>query len=445
MPAATGAMITGVLSGRRLLNLLPEKLARGAAWNGLAQIMYRGLVVLGMLIAARILGRESFGQLSVLYTTTMTFHVVASLGLIMTGTKLVAELHQRDKARTGRIIALCHYVALASGGLVGLGMLAGAPWIAAEILNSPDLAGGVRLTALLLLVQVLADSTLGINLGFLAFRGLFVANALSGICSFGFLVAGAGVYGVFGALAGLAAAETVRFFLLLLLSRRSARRHGIPHHWRFPWDEMPVIWQVSLPSMATALLWLPVTWIGALMLVRQPGGYGEMGLYGAANQWFSLLLFVPGVVTQTILPILSAQVAGGGRGEAKDLALKSAGIMLGLVTLIALPLALGSPLIAAAYGNEFTGGTWVFVLMFLAAVAGAPQGILGNFLAARNQFWLRFRLNVLWAVCYLIAAYDLVDHGAAGLAVSMVVAYTIRSLATFACVVFGRPPSKPRG
>ena len=144
-------MLAGALSSQRLLNLLPKKLTQGAAWNGLAQLMYRGAVILGMLIAARILGLESFGQLSILYNTTMTFHVVASLGLIMTGTKLVAEFVEKDKAKTGRIMALCHYVAVASGGLVGLGMLLTASWIAAEILNDPGLATGVRLTALLLL------------------------------------------------------------------------------------------------------------------------------------------------------------------------------------------------------------------------------------------------------------------------------------------------------
>ena len=428
-------MVAGALSAQRFLSLLPKKLTEGAAWNGLAQIMYRGLVVLGMLITARILGLERFGQLSILYNTTMTFHVVASLGLIMTGTKLVAELHAKDKVRTGRIIALCHYVAAVSGGLVGLGMLLAAPWIATEILNDPGLAFGVRLTALLLLFQVLADSTLGINLGFLAFRGIFVTNAITGVAAFALLIAGAHYKGVPGALIGLAIAEAIRFLLLFRLSHRSAADDDVPRTWRFPSDELPVIWQVSLPAMATAILWLPVTWIGTLMLVRQPGGFSEMGLFGAANQWFSLLLFVPGVVTQTILPILSGQVGDGGRREARSLALRSAGVMLALVALIAAPLLLASPWITAAYGPDFQAGVWVFILMLAAAVAAAPQGILGNFLAAENRFWLRFRLNLLWATCYLAAAYYLVVQGAVGLAIALIIAYAVRTLATLAYVL----------
>ena len=434
-------MAVGALAGRRLLNLLPKKLTTGAAWNALAQLFYRGAVILGMLIAARLLGLERFGQLSILYNTTMTFHVVASLGLIMTGTKLVAEFAEKDKAKTGRVMALCHWVAALSGGLVGLGMLLAAPWIAAEILNDPGLASGVRLTALLLLFQVLADSTLGINLGFLAFRSIFLANVVTGITAFVLLVAGARYQGVAGALIGLAIAEAVRFFLLLRSSRRSAQASGIARIWRFPREEMPVLWHVSLPSMATAILWLPVTWIGTLMLVRQPGGFAEMGLFGAANQWFSLLLFVPGVVTQTILPILSGQVGDGGRLEARSLALKSAGIMLVLVALIAAPLMLASPWITAAYGPDFTAGIWVFVTMLIAAVAAAPQGILGNFLAAENRFWLRFRLNLLWAICYLAAAWYLVVEGALGLAIALVIAYAVRTLATLIYVLRSDPAS----
>ena len=430
-------MLTSNLSSQRLAGLLPKKLTEGAAWNGLAQIMYRGMVITGMLIAARILGLERFGQLSILYNTTMTFHVVASLGLIMTGTKLVAELYEKDKPRTGRIIALCHYVAAASSGVVGGGMLLFAPWIASEILNDAALASGVRLTALLLLFQVLADSSLGINLGFLAFRGIFIANVAAGLGSFLLLIIGAHYYGVPGALLGLALAEAVRFTLLLRLCHRSADQYEIPRSWRFPREELAVLWHVSLPSMATAILWLPVTWIGTLMLVRQPGGFAEMGLFGAANQWFSLLLFVPGVVTQTILPILSGQVGSGDRADARSLAIRSAGIMLVLVALISAPLMLASPWITAAYGPEFVAGIWVFVLMLTAAVAASPQGILGNFLAAENRFWLRFRINLLWALCYLAAAYPLVTHGAAGLAIALIIAYAVRTLATLAYVLWG--------
>ena len=255
------------------------------------------------------------------------------------------------------------------------------------------------------------------------------------------MIAGAHYQGVVGALVGLALAEAIRFILLWRSGHRSASERGIPFDWRFPREELPVIWHVSLPAMATAILWLPVTWIGTLMLVRQPGGFAEMGLFGAANQWFSLLLFVPGVVTQTILPILSGQVGDGGRMEARSLALRSSGIMLVLVALIAAPLMLASPLITSAYGPEFVAGISVFVTMLIAAIAAAPQGILGNFLAAENRFWLRFRLNVLWAVCYLAAAYYLVTNGALGLAIALVIAYAARTLATLAYVLVNRSPT----
>ncbi|NJO37228.1 MAG: oligosaccharide flippase family protein [Rhizobiales bacterium] len=436
-------MPAGAMFSQRLTSLLPKNLTMGAAWNALAQITYRGAVILGMLIAARLLGLERFGQLSILYSTTMTFNVVASLGLIMTGTKLVAELRGKDQARTGRIIALCQWVALASGGVVGLGMLLCAPWIASEILNDAALATGVRLTALLLLFQVLADSMLGINLGFLAFRGIFWTNLITGLVAFVLLIAGAFYQGVTGALVGLALAEAVRLVLLLRTGQRAAIGHGITPSWRFPKEELPVLWHVSLPSMATAILWLPVTWIGTLMLVRQPGGFAEMGLFGAANQWFSLLLFVPGVVTQTILPILSRQVGDGGRREARGLALKSSGIMLILVALISAPLMLASPWLVAAYGPDFKTGVWVFVAMLAAAVAAAPQGILGNYLAAENRFWLRFHLNLLWAVCYLAAAFHLVVQGAIGLAIALIIAYAARTLATLVYVLRAKGDGEP--
>ena len=36
-----------------------------------------------------------------------------------------------------------------------------------------------------------------------------------------------------------------------------------------------------------------------------PGGYGELGIFNAANQWRNLVLFVPASLAQVVLPILA--------------------------------------------------------------------------------------------------------------------------------------------
>jgi hypothetical protein len=41
------------------------------------------------------------------------------------------------------------------------------------------------------------------------------------------------------------------------------------------------------------------------MVVNQPGGYAEMGVFSAARQWRTAIGFIPGVLAQFALPLPS--------------------------------------------------------------------------------------------------------------------------------------------
>ena len=73
-----------------LVRQLQSQFLSAMFWNGLAGVCARGLPVLGMIIAARILGREAFGQLGIVYQTIMTLQVFAIAGLGTTATTFVA-------------------------------------------------------------------------------------------------------------------------------------------------------------------------------------------------------------------------------------------------------------------------------------------------------------------------------------------------------------------
>jgi O-antigen/teichoic acid export membrane protein len=75
----------------RLRARLPEGLLSATFWNGIAAVLARGLPILGMLLAARILGREAFGQLGIVHSTAMMLQVFAVAGLGVTATTFIAR------------------------------------------------------------------------------------------------------------------------------------------------------------------------------------------------------------------------------------------------------------------------------------------------------------------------------------------------------------------
>jgi O-antigen/teichoic acid export membrane protein len=413
------------------LRRLKGQLFSAMFWNGVSAVFARGFPVLGMLIAARILGREAFGELGIVYQTIMTLEVFAVAGLGTTATTFVASWLQAEPERVPRIMVLCYGFTALTGGLFAIGFTVGADWIAAAVLAAPALADELRLGGLLALLYALVAVQSGMLIGFKAFRDMAIANFLGGVVTATLLATGAYKAGVAGALYGLGIALALRALLNYLLIRRAMRRHGLHMRLSLPRAELPLLWRFSLPSVLTMALWTLATWSASVLLVRQPDGMAEMGLLAAANQWFSALMFVPGVLTQVLLPTYAERLAGARPVEAGNLALRSALIiLLCIVPIVALLIAF-SPWIARLYGPEFAAGGVVFAIAFLAAGVMAPCGALTNYLVARQRMWTRLAISLLWTVVLLAGAAILVERGAIGVAVATLIAYVTRVTVTY--------------
>jgi O-antigen/teichoic acid export membrane protein len=400
-------------------------------WNGLAAVCTRGFTLLGMLLAARILGREPFGQLGIVYQTIMALQVFAVAGLGTTATTFVAHWLRAEPERVARILILCYGFTAVTGSIFAIGFVAGAEWVAAAVLAAPALTDELRLGGALAFLAALVAVQNGVLIGFKAFRHMAMADFLGGVASASLLAAGAYGGGVGGALYGLGTAFALQAWVNYLLIRLAMRRHGLVMRLCLPGAELQLLWRFSLPSVLTGALWTLATWSTSVLLVRQPNGLAEMGLLAASNQWFSALMFAPRVLTQVLLPTYAERLAGDRPSEVGSLALRSAfTILLCIGPLVGL-LIVFSPWIARLYGPEFADGGAVFALAFLAAGVMAPYGALTNYLVARQRMWTRFAISLLWIVVLLTCAAILVKWGAIGIAFATLLAYVTRAAVTY--------------
>jgi O-antigen/teichoic acid export membrane protein len=416
-----------------LLSRLRGQLFSAMFWNGVAAVLSRGFTVLGMILAARILGREALGQLGIAYSTAMMLHVFAVAGLGTTATTFVARWRKTEPERAGRIMVLCYGCTCLIAALFLGGLILGAELIADTVLAAPELASKLYIAGFLMFAVTLSGVQTGMLIGFQAYRDMAAANLVGGAASALLLALGAQLADVNGALWGLTCAQAIQSFVNGVLLWRAMRRDGIALRLVVPRDEFSVIWRFSLPGLLTVAVWTLPTWTASVILVRQPNGMGEMGLLAAANQWFAGLMFVPGVLTQVLLPIYSERLNGNRRSEARSLAVRSTlAVLLGMALLVT-PMVWLSPSIAGLYGTEFRSGAAVFAVLFLTAAVAAPYGALGNYLVAEERMWARFHINLLWAVVLVAGAVVLIEQGALGVALAMLTAYAIRTaLMTYA-------------
>jgi O-antigen/teichoic acid export membrane protein len=349
--------------------------------------------------------------------------IFAGLGLGVTATKYVAEFRSRDPERAGRIIALSCAVAIVSGGLLALFLLIYAPALAVKTLNAPKLAGELRIASVLLFFNALNGSQTGALVGFEAFRAIARINLVRGLIAFPVTVVAVLLWRLPGAVWALVVTAAVACFLSQVSLRGHCTALGISTRLLSGWAERRVLWTFSAPALLAGALAGPAIWTASTMLVNQPGGYAEMGVFSAASQWRTAIAFIPGVLAQFALPLLSNLSADRdesryGRALRWNLILTAAA-----ATAVVIPVALAAPIIMRLYGRGFQQGWLVLGLSAPAAAISCVNGVAGTAILSAGSAWTVFAFNAAWAAVFLAACYWLVPtHLALGLAASLLAA-----------------------
>jgi O-antigen/teichoic acid export membrane protein len=406
------------------------RMARGFFWSISGAVISRGLMLVASIMVARMLGREVYGEYGIIRSTMNMFLVFAGFGLGLTATKHVAEFKLTDPVRAGRVMAISGLFAMGSGALVAVGVFIFAPLLASQTINAPHLAGELRIGAVILFISALNGAQTGALAGFEAFKAIALVNLWVGLISFPLLVGGAYFGGLRGAVWALCANIAINWVLNHLALRKVASSNNVPFHFGGCTKEWPLLWKFSLPATLGGIMVSPVMWACNALLVNQPNGYGQMGLFDAANQWRAAILFVPGMVGQIVLPLLSGLNAQNEIVKFSKVLKYNTVINAGVAIAVALPIALASRFILKSYGPGFEEGMLVLILMAFSTVLVAINNVVGQAIVSKGRMWIGLVFNSTWAATLLTASYILIQrgHGALGLAWANLIAYVMHSI-----------------
>ena len=410
---------------------LGARFAKGTFWSFAGTMISQGLGMVASIATARLLGTVGYGELGMVNSTVGTFGVFAGLGLGLTATKYVAEHRKDDPERAGRLLALATRCALASSGAIALVLLALAPWLTAHTLNAPHLDKALGLGCALLFFNSLNGLQGGALGGFEAFKAIARINLIRGALNFPLMIGGAAAFGLMGAVAAQVVVSIVAWGLNRRAIRAECVKAGIPVRPNGAGREASILWTFALPAFLSGIVVGPFLWLSNTLLARQPGGYGELGLLGVANQWKAVLMLLPGVFNSVALPMLSAGQGNGGEFK------RTMDISQSLAIMIVLPMAtammVGNRWIMMLYGSEYTSGGGIFVCLLagvaIAAIGSAP----GAAIQATGRMWLGAALNLAWGLALAgMTALFVPRWGGFGLALAFSLAYLFMAAYAYA-------------
>jgi O-antigen/teichoic acid export membrane protein len=421
----------------------------------------RGLYLLLSIFAARMLGKDAFGQFSLIQTTIGMFALLAGFGLGLACSKHVAELRQHEPARAGQLIVLSAIWTTFTGGVGSLALFLGAPWLAQHTSPAPALACLFRTSSPMILFGSINGALTGILTGFESFKTVAGLNLVCGLMMLGFLVAGIQVAGIQGAVWGVTISLALTSLLSLIAVRRETARWRVPLATSGWMQELPVLWRFCLPILLATVLVTPVYWFAQAVLTSH-FGFAAQAEYTIGAQWRTAVSWLPAMLTSAYLPVLSSLCAASEtipseisdcarselrrdstlspsdgervwvRGTCARIAEKAKvrrsliysglGASGALALAGALLIALAAELILRAYGPAFRECVWVLRILAAAAVFDSLNDLINQTFLASGHAWFRLWANSLWAVLTVCGILVVVPKtGTLGLATVLLV------------------------
>jgi O-antigen/teichoic acid export membrane protein len=384
---------------------LRSRLTGGLAWTLVGSASQQASLLAAAILIARVAGKTQFGEYVLLQGTLGTFAVLAGIAFGMTAARHVAAFRDIDKTRTA---SLCKSL-MVSTGIISFALACGLALLAVplanHILGDASLAASIQFGSLYVLFQSYQGVQSGILAGLEAFSANARINALRSALLIVCVLALTPRFGAAGGIMALVISAVGACVHSHWLLRREFDKRGIPTAASLARSDLRIVWRFSVPAFLSGAMVPPALWIASVTLARQPNGYAELAIFGAANQWRAAIAFLPAVLAQPLLPLLTSALTAGNRVAFRRLVLLGVAINTTSAILIAILVIAFAPFLVASYGKDFSKSAPLLTVLGIATVINAAAGTVGYALASLDEMWAGFALNSIWASSFLGIIY----------------------------------------
>jgi O-antigen/teichoic acid export membrane protein len=380
------------LINKRNLNikkLLKTRLINDSFWSLFGNIINKGLAIIAGIIIARLLGKDIFGEYSLIKSTFVSAALLSGFGLQYTTTKFIAEYRKNDKTKLKIIIKYSNRIVLFLSGLLALFFILKSDYIANEVLKAKYLNNYIRLFGIVTILNAMTSLQVGFLAGFGEFKRMSRVNIFIGIVTFIASVVLVYYKGFFGAMLTLVLVQALNLFLNNRLVYSS-----LPSNILYIEEDRDLLIKLvkfSTPIALQEAVYSILNWTIVYLVLRYDS-FGEVGIYRASLQLNGIILFIPNMLRNVVLSHLS---------EVENDNHKHANVMntvLGIsfvVTLIpVLILYFAADYITLLYGKTYEGlgsviRTAVFITIFEAISNVYMQAYMSK---GMNWVMLSFRI-----------------------------------------------------
>jgi len=343
------------------------RMTRNAFWSIVGSASTQGSSMLAAVVVARMLGVTRFGQLALIQATVLLIGTIGEMGFTLTTTKFVSRWRLIDPARTGQLIGWSLRVTGVAGVVMAVALGGLERYI--SISSLAGLSKEIRAGCVLLVFEMLNRVQFGALAGLEEFGSTARVQLWRGFLMLPCVWLGTWWGGLLGAVIAMAFVSFATFAGGHWALRSKCRSLSIRLHYGGALE--PEILTTSMSLWITSLLLTGSGWAVTVLLSRQPSGLAELGLYNAADKWKTALLFLPQMLFQVTLPMLSHSHAAGDYRACRRIVAAAMASTIGVTGAGAIVVFSLSRVLMASYGAGFADGASVLSLAALVAFMSA--------------------------------------------------------------------------
>lgn len=393
---------------KRALN---SRLLNDSFWVLFGNSVGKGLALAAGIVVARLLGKETFGEYGMIRNTLVSTAVFSTFGLGFTATKYVSE---NKKDNTDNISAILYYarnITLIVSGIMAIGLLIGAKFVAVQILESPHLTVPLRVTSVWIVFNAVTTTQIGVLAGFSSFKEMSRVNIKVGVTTFVSSFVFTYYWDLIGALIALLLSQVLNWYLNYLLIIRVVPRPAAGLHKNQ--SLLKDILKFSFPIALLEGIEAGAAWIISLLLIKL-ASYAELGMFNAAIQWYAIINFIPAILRNVFLTHFSSSHTNQLK---HDNVLKKA-LLINFISVSSLIILIYIFLnqIALIYGASFSGLDKLIRLAVLIALLVSLCGVFIQAFYSKGKNWLVLILTTLKSLGIMALSFYLLkkhsDKGA---------------------------------
>jgi O-antigen/teichoic acid export membrane protein len=411
-----------------------KRIVSGTFWSVIGNGFGKLFTFIAMVLVARILGKEAFGEFGLIRSTAMTFVAFSSFGMGLTATKYIAELLHKDKERTGRIIGLTYVFTFFIALFVAILFYLISPWLCETQLGKPELTNVLQWGAILLFLMTFMGTQIAVMTGFQDFRGLAIVTGIVGILSLPIYVGGAYWYGIFGALIAVMLCTSLNIATNSLFIYKNVKKNKICYEFSKGYKELSVLWSSNLPIVICGILYAGMIWFVQMMLRMQPNGATELGEFYAAQNIQIAIFFLPSLLSAVFFPNLCE--VGGTSQNARywRVVKKGLGLQVVVSLILVLPMVLFPKFLMRLNGNEFADNGLILVAFSIWGVLSVLCAVVWQVMVDQKKVWMVVLITIFELVIVLFLSYYLIQNQLK--TVGIVTALTTGRLISFTAIIF---------